>query len=132
MFENVGGKLKSISVVLFWIEAIAALVTGIVVWYISYDLGFLWFLLIAVGGIATAYFSALVMYAIGESAENSTLILQEMKKSETNSSKVESIFKDTNTKNNALNNTNSWKCTSCGRVNANYVGTCGCGTRKPN
>lgn len=25
----------------------------------------------------------------------------------------------------------SWKCPQCGRYNANYVGTCGCGTRKP-
>ena len=23
-----------------------------------------------------------------------------------------------------------WKCPSCGRTNAGYVGTCGCGTRK--
>lgn len=25
----------------------------------------------------------------------------------------------------------SWKCPQCGRYNANYVGTCGCGTTKP-
>ncbi len=23
-----------------------------------------------------------------------------------------------------------WKCSNCGRINQNYVGTCGCGTRK--
>ena len=27
--------------------------------------------------------------------------------------------------------TNKWRCPSCGRVNANYVGTCGCGASKP-
>lgn len=27
---------------------------------------------------------------------------------------------------------NEWKCPKCGRINQNYVGTCGCGTRKPN
>ena len=26
---------------------------------------------------------------------------------------------------------NKWRCPSCGRLNANYVGTCGCGTSKP-
>ena len=26
---------------------------------------------------------------------------------------------------------NEWQCPSCGRVNQNYVGTCGCGTVKP-
>ena len=25
----------------------------------------------------------------------------------------------------------TWKCPACGRVNANYVGTCGCGQKKP-
>ncbi len=25
---------------------------------------------------------------------------------------------------------NEWKCKSCGRVNADYVGTCGCGERR--
>ncbi len=26
--------------------------------------------------------------------------------------------------------TNEWKCSQCGRVNPNYVGTCGCGNSK--
>lgn len=30
-----------------------------------------------------------------------------------------------------VNNTNTWVCPNCGKVNQNYVGTCGCGTRKP-
>ena len=25
-----------------------------------------------------------------------------------------------------------WKCPSCGKINQNYVGTCGCGAAKPN
>ena len=25
-----------------------------------------------------------------------------------------------------------WKCPSCGKINQNYVGTCGCGEKKPN
>lgn len=26
---------------------------------------------------------------------------------------------------------NSWKCSSCGRINANYISTCACGKNKP-
>lgn len=28
-------------------------------------------------------------------------------------------------------NVNSWKCSKCGKINQNYVGTCGCGEVKP-
>lgn len=28
--------------------------------------------------------------------------------------------------------TAQWKCPNCGKLNASYVGTCGCGTRRPN
>ena len=27
---------------------------------------------------------------------------------------------------------NEWKCPKCGKINQNYVGTCGCGEIKPN
>lgn len=27
--------------------------------------------------------------------------------------------------------TDEWKCPKCGKINANYVGSCGCGTTKP-
>lgn len=27
--------------------------------------------------------------------------------------------------------TNEWKCYKCGKINQNYVGTCGCGETKP-
>lgn len=31
----------------------------------------------------------------------------------------------------ALPGDDEWKCPSCGRINKNYVGSCGCGTEKP-
>lgn len=38
-------------------------------------------------------------------------------------------FSYTNTENIASQNT--WQCPNCGQTNSSYVGTCGCGTRKP-
>ncbi len=41
---------------------------------------------------------------------------------------------DNNSKNNKSEekaDSSSWKCPICGKVNQNYVGTCGCGTTKP-
>ena len=29
-------------------------------------------------------------------------------------------------------NSNEWKCPNCGTIHQNYIGTCGCGERKPN
>lgn len=52
------------------------------------------------------------------------------------SSRSSSIFSDSGRSNRnrasaPVNSTYGWKCPSCGRVNANYVGTCACGKRKP-
>ena len=71
MFENAGGKLKVVAVVLFVLEVIAAVITGIVYSVNAYEGGFLLFLLITGGGILGAYLTSLVLYAIGEAAENS-------------------------------------------------------------
>ena len=51
------------------------------------------------------------------------------------SGRSSSIFSDSsrgnpNLSSAAANSTYGWKCPSCGRVNANYVGTCACGKRK--
>lgn len=53
--------------------------------------------------------------------------------------RTSAIFKDNNlneystTSNKSKNiaSSNEWKCPNCGRVNQNYVGTCGCGEVKP-
>lgn len=91
MFENVGRKLKIIAIILFAIEVIAAVITAICVGVNSYEFGFLWFLLITIGGTLYAYLSVLAMYALGEAADKSTIILQEMKKSAESSPNLSKI-----------------------------------------
>lgn len=36
-------------------------------------------------------------------------------------------YSNYNNNNNNVGNVNSWKCSNCGKVNAHYVGSCGCG-----
>lgn len=51
------------------------------------------------------------------------------------SSLAELILKNDNTAESCQNNKTSstqWKCSACGKINENYVGTCGCGEEKPN
>lgn len=31
----------------------------------------------------------------------------------------------------SINSSKEWCCSNCGRINQNYVGTCGCGETKP-
>lgn len=40
------------------------------------------------------------------------------------------IFKDSNTPT-STPSAGEWKCPKCGKINQNYIGTCGCGEVKP-
>ena len=40
------------------------------------------------------------------------------------------IFRDSNTPK-TTPSAGEWKCPQCGRINQNYVGTCGCGQNRP-
>ena len=74
MFENVGGKLQVLAKINMVIGIIASIVGGIVVWVESWELGFLYFLLIAVFGSLGAYISSLFLYAFGELVSNSSTL----------------------------------------------------------
>ena len=50
MFENVGSKVSAIAIIYFVISLLAAIGGGILVWISVDHLGFLFFLLIVVGG----------------------------------------------------------------------------------
>ena len=70
MNEGIGSKVKALAIINCVIDIIAAIIGGIIVWFNSHDHGFLYFLLIAVSGSIIAWISALVLYAIGEAADN--------------------------------------------------------------
>lgn len=65
MYDNIGGKIKVLARVAFFVEAIAAGIVGIVL-MASYDDGILVGFLVAVGGGAVALFSSWLLYGFGE------------------------------------------------------------------
>ena len=86
MFNRPGGKLKTLAIIVFIIELIGCLVYGIVLANVSF-----WYLVLVwvVGGF-TSYITALALYSIGESeensraaAENTVLIYRKLTDSET-------------------------------------------------
>ena len=157
MFENPGGKLKGLALGLFIIEVIAAVIGGLACWIGMGDVeGFFAFVGIIAGGIGVAYVSAIGIYAFGELVENSTFInykIQQMPNGNTSSAMPQySAPQQTapqynNTPQNSApittkyyQNNNGrgaagsafWTCPKCHKTNHNTVGTCGCGTRRPN
>lgn len=68
MFKNPGQKLQDWGHVFFWIEAVGALIGGIV---LMFETTFWWGLLCILGGVAVAYFTALLIIAFGTLVENS-------------------------------------------------------------
>lgn len=62
MFDNIGGKIKGLAKVLFWLEAIAAVIVGIVLVEDTDGLS----LLFAIAGVLVAWISAWFLYGFGE------------------------------------------------------------------
>ncbi len=62
MFDNIGGKIKGLAKVLFWIEAISAVIAGLVT--VEVTEGFS--LLFALAGILVAWISSWFLYGFGE------------------------------------------------------------------
>ncbi len=65
MFENVGRKIKGFVKIIFWIEAIASVVAGIVYMATAWDTQWIG-LFIAAGGILVAWISSWMLYGYGE------------------------------------------------------------------
>ena len=74
MYNNICGKIKSLAVWIFIVEAIAAIIGGITL--IANDNGLVGFLTIVFGPIA-AWVSSWLLYGFGQLIENSDIIAAE-------------------------------------------------------
>ena len=62
MYSNIGGKIKGLAKVLFWLEAIASVIVGLVLVEDTEGLS----LLLAIAGVLVAWVSAWFLYGFGE------------------------------------------------------------------
>ena len=62
MFDNIGGKIKGLAKVLFWLEAIASVIVGLVLVEDTEGLS----LLLAIAGVLVAWVSSWFLYGFGE------------------------------------------------------------------
>lgn len=148
MFSNVGRKIQVISVIVLVILLIASLVGAIVLWATlpRWVDGKFWIGLgTLIGGVAVAVFSSLMLqgYAIIVQANEDKAEIPKPKKTTATVSEGGlpeyngGFFKEAEKKKEEERKPagtlaqGEWKCSKCGRINQDYVGTCGCGQRKP-
>ena len=73
MFNNIGGKIKSLAKVVCWIGIIASIIGGIVLFMEDDDMFFIC-VLIAGGGALISWVSSFVLYGFGQLVENSDIL----------------------------------------------------------
>lgn len=104
---------------------------GVVVTYNSYLgveeernvlLTIVWF----VGGILSTAIGTVILTALGEILEHQEISSRRMSEIENKLSLAVRKEKEADD----ITYNGSWKCPQCGRVNASYTGTCGCGQVK--
>ena len=89
MFDNIGGKIKTLAKVVCWIGIIACIITGIVLMATDEEL-VLAGILTAAGGSLLSWVSSFVLYGFGQLVENSDIIAeQSARNNEKHSKKVQ-------------------------------------------
>ena len=131
MFDNVGGKLKTIAKVEMSIGIVASVILGFT--FITGGRVFAGLLITAIG-ILLSWLGSLVIYGIGQAVENSETILYSVriqKNTEKDKSNVSTA--PVNVDHYIIDEVAAQKeasaewCCECGRVNKKYVSTCACG-----
>ena len=119
LYENIGSKIKNWAKWIFIIEAIGAIITGLVLLFTDEDLILYGFLTLVCGPIV-AWVSSWILYGFGELVEktvdnenNTRQILKKLnEKSTTNN--VILIEKTTNAK--QAVDSHKWRCDGCGNM----------------
>ena len=79
MFENIGGKIKGLAQIFFFLEAVVAIILGFFVCSINEGLVFLGVVVMFVGPLV-AWVSAWLLYGFGELIENTAEIAKNTRK----------------------------------------------------
>lgn len=148
MFDNIGGKIKTLVKILCWLGIIASCIIGLLAMQESVIAG----LITAIFGSLASWISSFFAYAFGELVENSSIIAQNTSKYNTTPAKsnpapvttpyapVNPATPSGNTpvfsappaqQSVQYNDDNSWTCPKCSRRNlANRDSCWSCGFQK--
>lgn len=132
MFNNIGGKLKTLAVVLSCIGIVGSFLTGLYVMSLDESLIFTGFVIMIAGGL-TSWISSFMTYGIGQLIENSDILVQLHKKGQNPTPTIHTYVNPATNKfcskcGTKLNSqglcpncsvttaTHTWKCPSCGNT----------------
>lgn len=123
MYEGIGGKIKSFAKVVFIIEALGAIITGLILMFTDDDLALYGLITFILGPIA-AWVSTWLLYAFGELVEktadneqNTSEILKLMKKDGQNAAKpIITTPKATFSRARPTESVHKWRCEGCGKM----------------
>ena len=151
MFNNIGGKIKSMVQIISFLGFIGSIFLAIYVFYennYGQNTAFIGFTVLIVGcliSLIVCYFG----YGFGELIEQTTSINKKLTKADNNhvlddksnpsttQDKVTIVTTETTnpykiqSEEEKIISDGGWKCPDCGKVNFKYNSRCECGTKKP-
>lgn len=129
MFDNIGGKIKGLAMVVCWIGIIASVIGAIALW-VSTEAFWPGFGVLAAGAISS-WLGSLFTYGFGEIIDQLTALNYKM--SAPNSAMQSSVPVSTSSSigNTYSSNVGYWTCTKCNEKNPVSKGFCmSCGTQR--
>ena len=82
MFKNIGGKVKMVARVICWVGIAASVIGGIALMSIGHSANIAVGLVTIIVGSLLSWIGSLTTYAVGESAENSTIAAELLAKAD--------------------------------------------------
>ncbi|MCH5212283.1 MAG: hypothetical protein J1G06_04650 [Oscillospiraceae bacterium] len=116
MFDNIGGKIKTLAQVVCWIGIIGSVISGIVMIATDDDLAFLGVIVIVIGSLVS-WVSSFTLYGFGHLIENTDLLILKVEKLYSRKEEPylneKKSYSNKNTENG--NTPHRWACNYCGK-----------------
>ncbi len=121
MFDNIGGKIKTLAQVICWLGIIASVITGFSMWRYSFGSGLLMMIL---GGLSS-WVGSFLIYGLGQLIENSdTLVALSIQAK--NELKKQAVTTEVQSGTTPAKTKHQWRCSHCGKMVSGPVCTnCG-------
>lgn len=110
MFDNIGGKIKTVAKVMCWIGIIASVIIGFVMLVQDEDTAFAGILTMLFGSLGS-WVGSFITYGFGQLVENSDILVQQGNGRTSNAPKPSNIYPSQTTQ-----SQHKWRCNGCGNM----------------